>query len=314
VSTPILLDGPIAAALAQHRDRFNAIVANARRNYVDFDTGILESQLRGPLRDLVDSCDRISPGSGARVLAAIFDDVVELVGQHRLGGGSHDPLVSALPGLTRIVVDEPRKVFGSLANGVVYLQSFGLPVGEWLRRLTLAAAWGDAAAVLRAGQVAAWLLGVSQFRGSALQVAATLNEAAFAAALGLDGASPDKDTLQRLRENRWWRPGYASNGAPRVAHRVGGFRGFGGPFLSPPSVGVRAGYLVVRAGTDAWLLHADAWGATLTRTEPDGVDFRSSEKALVPQGFRPLSAAGTNDVSALTLPTSYQVLVVEPGR
>ncbi|WP_280177805.1 hypothetical protein [Mycobacterium pseudokansasii] len=37
-----LVDGPMAAALAQHRDRCNAIVANARRTYVDFDTTILE--------------------------------------------------------------------------------------------------------------------------------------------------------------------------------------------------------------------------------------------------------------------------------
>ncbi|VAZ59034.1 hypothetical protein [Mycobacterium kansasii] len=308
-----LVDGPMAAALAQHRDRCNAIVANARRTYVDFDTTILENQIRGPLRDLVDSCDRISPGSGARVLAAVFDSVVELVGQHRLGGGSHDPLLAALPGLARILLDEPRKVFGSLANAVVHLHHCGLSVGEWLTRVTTAAAGGNPTMTMRAGQVAAWLLGLSQYRDSALSVAATLSDAAFSAAVGVNGVTA-ADTLQRMRDNRWWRPGRTPTGAPSVVHRVGAFRGFGGQFLSPPRVGVRAGHLVVCSGADAWLLHADAWGATLTRTEPQSIDFSSATKAFVPPGVRPVSVAATADMTALTVPTSYQVLVVEPGR
>ncbi|OOK83150.1 hypothetical protein BZL29_0283 [Mycobacterium kansasii] len=84
--------------------------------------------------------------------------------------------------------------------------------------------------------------------------------------------------------------------------------------MSPPRVGVRAGHIVVCSGPDAWLLHADAWGATLTRTEPQSIDFSSATKAFVPSGVRPVSVAATADITALTVPTSYQVLVVEPGR
>jgi hypothetical protein len=308
------VDGALAAALEQHRDRFNAIVADARRTYVDFDTTVLENQIRGPLGELVDSCDRVLQGSGSRVLATIFAGVVQLVGQHRLGGGTHDPLLQVLPRLSRILIEEPRRVFGSLANGVVYLHGFGLPVVEWLDRVKSAASSADATASLGAGQVAAWVLGLSQFRDSALSVAAKLSDAAFAAALGLTGAAPPADTLRQLRENRWWRPGRTPTGTPTVAHRVGAFRGFGGPFLSPPRVGVRDGDITVCAGPDAWLLHADAWGATLTRTDPMGIEFPSPRADLVPVGLRPVSLAATTDMIALTVASSYRVLVVEPGR
>ena len=118
-----LIDGPMAAALAEHRERCNAVVARASRSYSGFDTAALERQLRGPVRDFVEACERTAPGSGARVLAAVFEPVVELVGQHRLGGGTHDDLLAALPRLARIVVEEPRRVFGSLANAVVHLGS-----------------------------------------------------------------------------------------------------------------------------------------------------------------------------------------------
>lgn len=306
------VDGAMAAALEQHRDRFNRIVAEARRGYPDFDTGTLEQLLRGSLRELVDSCERAAPGSGPRILAAIFDAAVALVGQHRLAGGSHDPLVAALPALARILLDEPRRVFAALANAVFHLHAFGLPVAAWVDRVTSAATSGDAARTLRVGQLAAWLVGLAHYRDSALDVAATLDEAALGAALGVPTGSID--TLRQLRENRWWRPDRTPTGEWSVAHRVGGFRGFGGPFLALPRVATRDGQLIVSSGADAWLLHADAWGATLTRTEPTGFEFRSPDPRSVSVGLRPVSIATIPDVTALTVVDSYRVLVMEPGR
>jgi hypothetical protein len=290
-----LIDGPMAAALAEHRDRCNAVVARASRSYSGFDTAALEPQLRGPVRDLVEACERTAPGSGARVLAAVFEPVVELVGQHRLGGGTHDDLLAALPRLARIVVEEPRRVFGSLANAVVHLAGHGVATDVWLARLEQAAAIGDASVVLRVGQVAAWSLGLSHYRAGALDVAASLPDGAHVAALGDDGGLPAAELVRRLRDDRWFRPSPPANDGG-VVHLVGGFRGFGGPFLVPPRVGASGDGIVVRSGDDAWFLHADGWGATLTRTDPDATTALGATAVLA-------------DVAAFTVPTSYRVRV-----
>jgi hypothetical protein len=303
----------LAAALADQRDRFNYVVAEGRRTYADFDVTIFSQQVQGPLANLVEACEKVSPGSGAGVLAAIFGPVVQLVGQHRLGGGSHDLLLAGLPGMARLVVGDPPRVFGSLANAVVHLHRYGAPVDEWLRRVETAADSGGVTTTLRAGQVAAWVLGLSHFRDGALEVASTLSDEAFSAALGATEPAARAGALEELRRDRWWKPGRTSPEGPRVVHRVGAFRGFGGTFLAAPRLGTRDDHIVIRAGDDAWVLHADAWGATLTRTGPDGIDFVPPSPAAIPPGVHPYSAAAVADITAVAVPTSYKVLVVEPG-
>lgn len=307
-------DGAIAVALTDHREGFNAVVAQARRTHVDFDIAILENQIRGPLNQIVEACDRVSFGSGSRVLTALFDPVVELVGQRRLGGGSHDELMTSLPNLARVLVDDPRLVFGSLANGMVHLHRYHAPTDEWLNRVRAASAVGDATTMLRVGQVAAWTLGLSHFREGALGVASTLSDDALCCALGTTLEAPASETLRLLQQDRWWRPGRSMPSAPAVAQRVGGFRGFGGPFLAPPRVGTRGERLVVSSGSEAWMLHADAWGATLTRTDADDIEVQPTVDAFVPSALRPSSVAAVPDITAVTVATSYQVLVLEPGR
>lgn len=314
MAPPAVVDGALAAALAVHRDRCNAVVAQARQSFVDFDVTVLERQIRGPLNATVEACERVAPGSGARVLAALFEPVVALVGQRRLAGGSHDDLMACLPRLARVLVTDPRVVFGSLANAIVNLGRYGASVDEWLSRVERAAAAGDMTTTLRAGQVAAWALGLSHFRPSALAVASTLPGAALAAALGHAEALPAGETVKQLQEDRWWQPGRSTPARPAVVHRAGGFRGFGGPFLAPPRAAARAGHIVVCSGDEAWTLHADAWGATFTRTEPDGVEWQPPHAVFVPAGIRPTTAAAVPDLAAVTVADSYHVLVVAPGR
>jgi hypothetical protein len=296
--------------LGAERDRCNSLVAQARRTYADFDVDLLVRQIRGPLGEVVGACERMAPGSGARVLAALFEPVVELVAQHRLGGGTHDELMARLAGLAPVLVTRPRLVFGSAANALVHLAAYGVSPAEWLERVERAAGTGDAATALRAGQVAAWALGLSHFRSSALSVASTLTGVALAAALGVEEPAPVGETVKRLEEDRWWQPGRATPERPAVVHRAGGFRGFGGPFLAPPRAMTRAGHIVICSGDEAWTLHADAWGATLTRTDAGGAVSAPPGSVFVPPGIRPITAAAVDDVAALTVATSYQVLVV----
>jgi hypothetical protein len=232
------------------------------------------------------------------------------------------------------VADEPRLVVGSLANAVVHLERAGVPVEPWLARV-LAAAPSDTATLLGVGQVAAWTVGLAPARTSALDVAARLDGDALAAALGTAASLEAAATVERLRADRWWRPDGAgaidasagSGAAPpwgppsvpagaRVVARVGGFRGFGGPFLEPPVVVAGDAEILVRSGAAAWTLHADAFGAALTRTTDGSPAPPTAAHAAdaLPAGIEPVSAAFTRDIAAVTIASSYRVLVIQPGR
>jgi hypothetical protein len=311
VKDAVVIDGPIVHALADHRDRFNALVAEARRTHSDFDVAVLDDAISGPLRSTAEAAERSLPGSSGRVVAALFPLVVDLVAQRRLGvGGTHGSLLHALPSMAVAITDDPRVLVGSLANAVIQLGRYDVASDEWLSRVARVGATSDVGTTLRAGQVAAWALGASHLRHGALEVAATLDDDELAAALGSEVPLPRAETVERLRADRWWRPDRPLERAS-FARRVGGFRGFGGPFLSPPIVGARDGAIVVRSGGDAWVVHADAFGATLTRTSADEVSTTAAPAGVVPAGIHPTSVAAVADVAAIAVATSYEVLVVE---
>lgn len=126
-------------------------------------------------------------------------------------------------------------------------------------------------AVALAG-VAAWRSGALGLRGDALARLDLLRSdvagrRAAAAALFLAEDALD-DFAERQRADRFWWPGRAETRGYVCA--VGGFRGLGGAWTSPPDAGHALGddsVFAVRAGADWWRLDADVWGARLVRLD-----------------------------------------------
>jgi hypothetical protein len=64
--------------------------------------------------------------------------------------------------------------------------------------------------------------------------------------------------------------------------RIGGFRGFGGQFVSPPELGASGGQLYAFDRDCCWSIHADCFGATLRRFGPNPpADIRQPEPAIL---------------------------------
>lgn len=119
----------------------------------------------------------------------------------------------------------------------------------------------DALAARRVGVIAGWRSGALGLRAEALRLAGDGDQAVAAAALGLD-----ESTLS---------PFVAAQGSNRFAHpqlegviaRVGGFRGFGGPWIAPPTdlQFVGDGQLDVICGAELWRIAADVFCSRLER-------------------------------------------------
>jgi hypothetical protein len=106
---------------------------------------------------------------------------------------------------------------------------------------------------------------------------------------------------------------------------VGGFRGFGGPFLRTPRVAWANGRFLAGDGEESWVLTADAFGATFHRSDatPEGrgrtAGFRIDRRGKVTRGkqtrvfaeFQDYTSAADDETTlAVTVPRSHRVYLV----
>jgi hypothetical protein len=186
------------------------------------------------------------------------------------------------------------------------------------------------------GGIAAWTAGVAHARGSAFGLARTLPAPVARTALGLppgpDGP-PVEPLLAALEADPWLAPARATippqHRSLQLVRVVGGFRGFGGPFLTPPDVWRIDGRFYLVDAEAAWELHADARGATFVRARREQIDATSGDTEIAPfaigEGGRVShgrhwrmfaecvdvwSAAADSTTLVVTAPRSHDVFVI----
>jgi hypothetical protein len=308
------------AALASERDVFNQKFAEVRRRHPDLDGEVFGGILRTLAAPIVENAAAAEASAALAVTHAVYDAALTLAGERLAGPGGRYPVIdrlweSVLPRLGSLVADQPVRVIGSLTNAVVNVASTpGARAADFVERL--GAVVGDLRSVedlLRAGEVAAWRAGLAHLRESALAAARSL---AFGLASSILGAprSDWSELSDALARDPWLDPGAPQVVSPRLAAIVGGFRGFGGMFLSPPRVFTVDDHLLATDGQECWFLTADAFGATFHRA--DGSALRRakahSEKCPVevPILGRVTSAAAIHRTIALTGSASHGIALV----
>lgn len=325
----------LASVLRSGREHFNAEFHAARRQYPELDGDSFSAFLVSSLDPLACAVQRACPERLSEVVLAAYDVGLELVALRLAGPRARHELVDrawqrVLPAAARQVAEAPALVLSALSNAVHQLcATSGARPAQWLELMEcLAPQTRGADELLKLGQVCAWRAGLAHYRQSALAVAGALPEPLALAALGADAARPLSELRRELEGDPWYLPG-ALAGGPRLAAELGAFRGFGGLFVEPPRVVRAHGQLLVVSGEEAWLVTADAFGATLHRAHPGEVrgakiatglppGVRAEEGKLKVNGSElalPLLGALTSVASdertiALTCSLSHAVLLV----
>lgn len=320
---PALIGGALARALARNRDRLNAQVGSLRRagKTVDGDAlGLHLEQCVGPAIEAVESID---DASSDRVATALFQLSAELVATDLL---VRSPLIRdawrvLLPPYARILRYDARRIAGAVTNAIFSLSSSrGASPERWIAAMGSVAEFvRDSTGFFDAGRVAAWCAGRAHTREAALRTLPLLNAAIVGRLFDLGpqdglGESP-RELADALRKNRWLDPAMragATSSWERPVARLGGFRGFGGEFLIPPRVGRIEQRLIATAGDDAWEVHADAFGSSLTpilvsvspTSEPASRGVRD-----LPGVEEPNTSVSVDGVTAVTLRYSHSILV-----
>jgi hypothetical protein len=286
----------LALALERERGRYNARVAQARRG-APLDLPRLARALAEDVAPAIDAVAAAAAGRVDAVTEALFDLCVDLVARGLVGPGAearHPELQAAwrelLPRLARHLAEAPRQVAAAITNAALRLEAMpGVRPAEWRAWLgELADPCPDAAALLACGQVLAWRAGAAHWRDSALRAWDALPAPLAVASLGLPpGGVTDREALRRAMAADPFAPPGAKTGRPRLRllGPVGGFRGFGGPFLAPPRLLSDGERLWAVDGQDGYALHADCFGRTVVRApSPPARSARGAEVRLEDDG------------------------------
>jgi hypothetical protein len=296
-----LITGALARALEAGRPRYNALFAQARHATPALDAVAFAEQLRVTVAPVVDRVAGIAPERTEEVAAVLFELALDLTAKDLwrrypvLAEGWRE-LLGGLPGQ---LAAAPRAFAGSVTNALYNLAlTPGARPREWLALvLELGPRCPDPALLLEAGKVAAWRAGLAHLREGALATCRRLGPDLGRAALGIaEAAVPLDEVLERLHADPWLAPAAAAREPGRrrelrLVAAVGGFRGFGGPFLRPPRVAWADGRFLAGDGEAFWVLTADVFGATFHRTDatlPDGrgraAGFRIDRRGKVTRG------------------------------
>ncbi len=261
--------------LRERRERYNAAFAQARHRRPGLKGPVFLEHLRRRLDPIVAAL----PEEG-RVGAtdALYDLSLELVACDLF---VCHPVVAAgwerlLPRVAPLLARAPRKLAASLTNALYHLdEQPGARANWWLERMLEVAVDEH---LLEVGQVLAWRAGLPHYREGALELCQRLPSE-------LTGVSPQ--LLEALRGDPWLTVEDPAPGPrPRVVFRVGGFRGFGGPFLAPPELRYAGqNRFYVGDGEGWWLLVVDGYGTSLHRlaAEPRGLKSEGPGAREVPE-------------------------------
>jgi hypothetical protein len=289
--SPLAPGSALARALARDRDRFNARVALAgrRRDRGRLDPSRLTRHLVERLAPVMEAVEAVAPRSVDAVCAALFDLSLDLVAREVMGAEGRHACADAawretLPRLASHLAAAPGRVAAAVTNAALQLElEPTVNAASWLDALAAAAPrCPDVDALLAAGQVLAWRAGMAHWRETAVKVWDRLPDGLASVVLGLDpAASPPRPELRRALDDPFRTPG-APPGvrALRLLGTVGGFRGFGGPFLAPPRLASDGQRLWALDGADGFTLHADCFGRTVVRAQGAPADLGAPAEPL----------------------------------
>jgi hypothetical protein len=334
------LTGPLADALARQREPLNARFADARRTCSTLDANALFEHLTGTLDPIVRAVAKVLPERVDAVTLALYELSLELFVARLLGPEAKTPCVAAvwrelLPVAAAPVAREPGRLAACTSNAIVNIAGTpGARPREWLdRMIAVAGQCPDTTTLLDCGKILAWQAGMAQYRAGALDTAAKLAPPLAATALGLPqntAADVVRRAIATLKTDPWLTSVAAleqreSSSPIRFVAQAGAFRGFGGPFIRPPTVSNGASGIFASDGDGVWQLLADAYGTVFVRADPrsmspsgssDPTVARSGEVRWGAERVRiaglahALSFAGDDHTLAVTLPTSHHVFLL----
>ncbi|WP_156043847.1 hypothetical protein [Cellulomonas sp. URHE0023] len=212
------------------------------------------------------------PELGRALLQRVVDVVVR--GRWHADDPERSVLLSVIPRLGGLLTDQPGATVDAVCAAARTVARSGDPALFADLLAAVPPTGADEDGVRAVVLVATWRSGAARYRAAALAAAATLPDVAARAVLRLPDGTDVAGVLRRHAADPWWWPQRPVE--PGVVRRIGGFRGFGGPWLARPRVvpGGPTGCAVTADGC-GWAVVADVHGAAVVRLD-EPIDIASA--------------------------------------
>ncbi|MBF0291233.1 MAG: hypothetical protein HQK86_03660 [Nitrospinae bacterium] len=326
--------GALATALEIGREKFNARFASAKALYPALDGEYFANHLRDTVAPAVEVLSRIRPERVNAVADELYGVSLELMSKEMLGPATRYPEIAEawetlFPKIAQLLSDNPRLIASGVSNAVYNVaQDAGGRYRAWIDAMGRSAPHlGDWDVFLKAGVILAWRLGMAHYRESAISALETMPDNLAFGLLAVDSEMTRSGLMKALRDP-WWNPSEPEKKRGlSMSRRVGGFRGFGGPFITPPEVIAVDGRLYAFDAESCWVLFADCYGSSFKRYGGDlpegkpenrkdfqidkaGVALKDEATASFPPLADWASYASTQWTLAVSLPQSHYIYLV----
>ncbi|WP_353566319.1 hypothetical protein [Haloferula sargassicola] len=299
------------------RDACNARFKVARRRWPRLDADDFSRFLIAQVSPLALALQHLPSGQAVGALDDAYELGLQLVAEKLAGPAAATPAINSLwtgvfPELSPLIATAPRRIMAALCNAAHQLDSTPDTDAEsWRERLVkLGPRCTTADELLIAVPLLAWRAGLAHFREPALRAADGLPKEL---ALEAVGAPVDK-TWHEVRDAYLADPWFTFEKHDST-RKVGAFRGYGGLFVTPPRVSRSGPHLLVRSGDEAWILLADAFGATFHRAAPDEISAAEpspdpvDDFGRLPPGHLVTSSAAAGGTCAVTSAQSHAIWI-----
>ncbi|MEO0559897.1 MAG: hypothetical protein AAF170_17140, partial [Bacteroidota bacterium] len=273
-------------------------------------------------------------------LDTLYPLVLNGVGRAWIGPSARQPEVGAawsvaLAGCRRQFHAEPSRLATALLKALRTLADTpGAQPLRWAQRLADLSERADSTdALLDAGSVLAWREGFVRIRTAALRASSGLNPTLALAALGVATSHTPAElmtALDQLEADPWLTPEQAfeptrPGGELAIQTVCGGFRGFDGPFLTPPTLVASSSGIIASDGDRWFRLHADVFGTAFERIsdfdaestpddhpsiQPDGTIRWNGQQQMFHELASAPSAASTATTLAVVIPASHRIALI----
>ncbi|MFV2045265.1 MAG: hypothetical protein ACC700_18785 [Anaerolineales bacterium] len=272
--TTLKPDSPLAITLAKNRESFNTRFKAARLQNPALNPAEFSAHLSSLVARIIDSVAKFAPSQVDEVVLVIYELSLDLFAARSLGQDAlfpevYDAWESLLPKAHRFISSDPGPVTAAVSNAVVNVSKENPgAANRWIQMMEgLVDHCANTRDFLNAGQVVAWQCGLAHYRESALKIWKELSKPLQKATLGIDVTQDE--ISQMFLADPWFNPSVRiKTSALNIVSVAGGFKGFGGPFVTPPRV-YRDGHMLMAADSESsWSIHADCFGTQFKRQGP----------------------------------------------
>ncbi|MBK8394308.1 MAG: hypothetical protein IPL26_03560 [Leptospiraceae bacterium] len=343
ITNPILIE-----IFELNREKLNSLFNFYKFTYPVIEKDVVFYYIKLIIEPMVETYSNRDKNQLSVLVFSLYEKSLELIGKNFLGNSGRYPFfenkfIQCLEDSNEIIFENPDLYLSSISNAILKLGSSNIVKLEtWIskfRKLTIKAK--SIRECLEAGEVAAWVSGMPQYRHKALEISLTLDVDLLGIALGIANIKSinREKFITKLSSDLWMSPENAlKENSPNkkfLLKRVGSFTGFGGEFITPPKVELIDHEFIISDSKNFYVLFTDIFGSHLQRISEDTyltlatnnnekelsnfsitnegkVKFGSNELAYNPlSNFS--SFAATGNTLCVTSPYSHVVYVIGLG-